>query len=84
MDRYRMFEYSRENESIAIDPIWIFRVERHELVEQDVRHWGHAHWGARVAGVCLEGGIDLRHNGKWSDIVVCFIALRRSVELSRP
>ena len=50
---------SREYETISIDPIRVRRIEVHEFVEQDVSNRGHAHWGARVARICLEGCIDL-------------------------
>jgi len=49
----------REHKSVAVDPFRVLGVEGHELVEQDMGHWGHAHRGARVARVCLERGIDL-------------------------
>jgi hypothetical protein len=53
------FVHVREDETIAVDPVGVLGVESHELVEQDVGRRGHAHRGARVAGVGLEGGIDL-------------------------
>jgi hypothetical protein len=53
------FVHVREDEAIAVDPVGVLGVESHELVEQDVGRRGHAHRGARVAGVGLEGGIDL-------------------------
>jgi hypothetical protein len=52
-------KYVRENKAVAIDPVWVLGVERHELVEHDVSHRGHAHRGARVARVGLVCGIDL-------------------------
>ena len=51
--------YLREDESIAIEPIWVLWIEGHEFVEQDMGNRCHAHRGARVAGVGSEGGIDL-------------------------
>jgi hypothetical protein len=54
-------KYVRENKAIAIDPVWVLGVERHELVEHNVSHRGHAHRGARVARVGLECGIDLQN-----------------------
>jgi hypothetical protein len=49
----------RENEAVAIHPIGVLGVESHELVEKDVGHRGHAHRGARMAGVGRKRGIDL-------------------------
>lgn len=49
----------RKNESVTVDPARVLWVEPHELVEQDVRDWGHTHGRTRVAGVGLEGRIDL-------------------------
>lgn len=54
-------EYVREHKAVAIDPFGILWVERHELVEQDVGHGGHAHGGTRVTRVGLECGIDLEN-----------------------
>lgn len=52
-------EYVRENETIAVHPVGILGVERHELVEQDVSDWGHSHGRARVARVRRTRSIDL-------------------------
>jgi hypothetical protein len=52
-------EYSRKHESVAVDPLWVLWVVVHDPVPEDVGHWGHAHWGARVTGVGREGRIDL-------------------------
>lgn len=52
-------EYVRKNKAVAVDPVGVLGVERHELVEQDVGHWGHAHGRTRVTRVGLECGIDL-------------------------
>jgi len=49
----------RENEAIAVDPLWVAWVESHELVEQDVGDWGHAHGCTGVTRVGCEGRIDL-------------------------
>jgi hypothetical protein len=57
-------KYVRENEAVAVDPFGVLGVESHELVEHDVGNRGHAHRGTRVAGVCLEGGIDLQKHTK--------------------
>ena len=48
-----------ENETIAVDPVGVLRVEAHEFVEEDVSDGGHAHGGTGMAGIGLEGGIDL-------------------------
>lgn len=48
-----------ENKTIAVNPVGVLGVEAHELVEEDVSHGGHAHGGPGMAGVGLEGGIDL-------------------------
>jgi hypothetical protein len=52
-------ENVRENEAVAIHPVGVFGIESHKLVEEDVGHRGHAHRGARMAGVGLGRGIDL-------------------------
>lgn len=49
----------RENEAITVDPFGVLGVEGHELVEEDVGHRGHAHGGAGMARVGLEGRIHL-------------------------
>lgn len=49
----------RENEAVAVDPVWVLWVELHELVEEDVSDWGHTHGRTRVTRVGLEGRIDL-------------------------
>ena len=49
----------REYKAIAIDIVRVLRVEGHEFVEEDMRHWGHAHGGTRMAGICFERRIDL-------------------------
>ena len=52
--------YVREDKSVAVNPVGVLGVESHELVEHDVGNRGHAHRGTGMAGVCLEGGIDLQ------------------------
>lgn len=54
-----MVAHSREHESIAVDPVGIFRVEGHELVEHDVSRGCQAHGGTGVARIGLGSGIDL-------------------------
>lgn len=54
--------YLREHESITVKPIRILRVELHELVEENVGYRCHAHRRTGMAGVRLEGGIDLVWN----------------------
>lgn len=49
----------RKHKAISVEPAGILRVEGHELVEENMGHWGHAHGCARMAGVRLKGGIDL-------------------------
>ena len=51
--------YSRENESVPVEPIRIARIKSHEFVEHNVGDGCHAHRGARVPGVSLDRGIDL-------------------------
>jgi hypothetical protein len=51
----------REDEAIPVDPLGVLGVELHELVEQDVGDRRHAHGGTGMAGVGLEGGIDLEN-----------------------
>ena len=50
---------SREHKAISVDPTRVLRIESHELVEEDMCNWRHAHRGARMARVRFEGGIDL-------------------------
>ena len=52
-------KYVREDESVAVNPFGVLGVESHELVPHDVGNRGQAHRGTRMAGVCLECGIDL-------------------------
>jgi hypothetical protein len=54
-----LVEHLRENETVAVQPLRVLGVERHELVEQNVGNRGHAHRGTRVTGVRLRGSIDL-------------------------
>lgn len=49
----------RKNKSISIDPIRVLRIEGHELIEENMGHWGHAHRGTGMSGIRCEGGIDL-------------------------
>lgn len=49
----------REDKSITVQPLWVFWVVFHDLVPEDVGDWSHTHWRTWVAGVGLEGGIDL-------------------------
>jgi hypothetical protein len=51
--------YVREDKSVAVDPLGVLGVESHELVPHDVGDRSHAHGRTRMAGVCLERGIDL-------------------------
>lgn len=51
--------YSREDESITVNPFWVFWVVVHEFVEEDVGNWSHAHGRSGMAGVGLESGINL-------------------------
>ena len=48
-----------QHEAVPVEPGRVLRVEGHELVEEDVGDWGHAHGRPGVARVGLEGGIDL-------------------------
>ena len=48
-----------KDEAVTVEPLWVLWVEGHELVEQDVGHWGHSHGRTRVARVGGERGIDL-------------------------
>lgn len=57
----------RENKSVAVNPIGVLWVEGHELVEENVGHRGHAHRGARMAGIGLGRGIDLLGTHKISN-----------------
>jgi len=53
---------SREDEAISVHPIGILGVEVHKLVEEDVSDGCHTHGHTRVAGVGLEGRINLDSN----------------------
>ena len=48
-----------QHKAVSVQPIWILRVEGHEFVKEDVGDRRHAHRRTWVAGVGLEGGIDL-------------------------
>lgn len=50
---------SRQDEAIPIQPMGVFWVEAHELVEKNMSNRGHSHGGAGMTGIGLEGGIDL-------------------------
>lgn len=58
-DEEREEKHVREDETITVGPVGVLGVEVHELVEKNVSDGGHAHGGTGVAGVGLEGGIDL-------------------------
>ena len=49
----------RQDETIAIDPVWVLGVEIHEFVEHDMGNGCHAHGSSRMAGIGFGGGIDL-------------------------
>ncbi len=49
----------REDETISIQPMWVLGIEGHEFVEENMSDWSQPHRGSGVAGVRLEGGIDL-------------------------
>ena len=51
--------YSRENESVPVEPIRIAWVESHEFVEHNVGDGCHAHRRTRMPRVGLDRGIDL-------------------------
>ena len=56
--------YSRENESIPIEPVRVAGIERHEFVEHDMGNRCHAHgstWMPRVGFDCC---IDLSKHQK--------------------
>jgi len=55
----RCSDVLRKNETVAVEPLWVAWVESHELVEQDVSDWGHAHGCTGVTRVGGEGRIDL-------------------------
>lgn len=73
--------YLRQDETIAIDPVWVLGVEAHEFVEHDMRHGCHAHGGSGMAGIGLEGGIDLWAIDQHVLMVVRFVHVE--VEQSR-
>lgn len=49
----------REDKSVAVEPVWVLRVESHEFVKEDMSYGCHAHRGTWMAGVGIESGIDL-------------------------
>ena len=49
----------RQDETIAIDPVWVLGVEIHELVEHDMGNGCHAHGSSGMTGIGFGGGIDL-------------------------
>ena len=51
--------HSRENESIAVQPLGVLGVELHVLAEENMGNRSHAHGGTGMAGVAGEGGINL-------------------------
>ena len=51
--------YLRQDETITVDPVWVFGVEGHELVEQDMGNRCHAHRSSGMTGIGFESGIDL-------------------------
>jgi len=57
--RQKRWSNVREDETIAVEPFRVLRVESHELVEKNVGNWCHTHRGTGVTGVGLEGSIDL-------------------------
>jgi hypothetical protein len=50
-----------EHKAVAIDPVRIFGIKGHKSVEKDMAYWGHAHRGARMAGICLSSSINLQY-----------------------
>ena len=55
----RIGVYLRQDKAISVDPVGVLRVEGHEFVEHDMGNRCHAHRSPGMAGVGLEGGIDL-------------------------
>jgi hypothetical protein len=49
----------REDKSISIQPIGILGIEGHALVEENMGRRSQSHGCAGMAGIGLEGGIDL-------------------------
>jgi hypothetical protein len=51
--------YSRKDKTISVDPVWVFGVEGHEFVEENMGDGRHAHGSSGMTGVRCKGGIDL-------------------------
>lgn len=49
----------RENKTISIQPIWVLRIEGQKFVEENMGSRSQSHGCAGMAGIGLEGGIDL-------------------------
>lgn len=49
----------RENETVSIQPIRVFGIERHALVKENMSSWGQSHGRAGMTGIGFKGGIDL-------------------------
>ena len=49
----------RQDKTITVEPVWVLRVEVHELIEHDVGNGCHAHGGSGMTGVGFESGINL-------------------------
>ena len=48
----------RENKTVPIQPMGIFRIEFHEFVEEDVGDGRHSHWCTGMTRVCFSWHID--------------------------
>ena len=49
----------RQDEAISVEPMGVLWVKAHKLVEQNMSNRSHSHGSAGMAGIGLEGGIDL-------------------------
>lgn len=50
---------SRENKSVPVDPVGVLGIELHELIEKDMRDWGHSHRRTGMARVRIRDRISL-------------------------
>ena len=48
----------REDEAVAVDPIWVLRVELHEFVKENEGHGSTSHGEAGMARVRLLNSVD--------------------------
>lgn len=68
-----------QDEAVAVEPVRVLWVVAHDLVVEDVAHWGAAHGETGVAGVGLFDGVD-REEADRVDRLLDERGLRRLVQ----